>query len=81
MSSDLSKRIAAVIYEALLRQSNAERFPPTVDAAVGSEKFDGIAYIDGEVDLISAADSVIRDLDSKGWLIDPEFDDRRRGQR
>jgi len=62
--NDLRTRIAAVIYAALLSQSNAERFPPTVDTPVGSEDFNGIAYIDGEVDLIWAADAVIREL---GW--------------
>lgn len=46
-------------------------------AAAIMESCHGV-YLD---DAVTAADAVIADLDSRGWLIDPESEDRRRRAR
>jgi len=69
--SDLRERIAAVLKAAI-----TDDF-----AGYCSMQYDDLIYVDGSINAHDLADAVIRDLDSKGWLIDPEFDDRRRGRR
>lgn len=66
MSDTLRTRIAAVIYNELREQSERDTaFPVMVGPAVGSPNFNGVALIDGEVDLDAAADAVIRKLGLK----------------
>src|SRR5512137_2216244 len=63
MNDDLRTRITAVIYNELREQSDRDTaFPVMVGPAVGSPNFNGVALIDGEVDLDAAADAVIREL-------------------
>lgn len=62
-SADLRTRIAAAIYNELREQSDRDTaFPVMVGPAVGSPNFNGVALIDGEVDLDAAADAIIREL-------------------
>lgn len=65
MSDSLRDRIAAVLYGNLRRQQGIDRPDRFLDW----------------IDTSELADAVIADLDSRGWLIDPESEDRRRRAR
>lgn len=61
--SELSKRITQAIYAELRRQADTGGYGgPSVNPAIGVDEFDGIAHIEGEVDLAATADAVARDL-------------------
>lgn len=63
MPDSLRTRIAAAIYTELREQSDRDTaFPVMVGPAIGSPNFNGVAFIDGEVDLDAAGDAVIRAL-------------------
>jgi len=61
--SDLRDRIAAAIYAELRRQFDGDSIDaPLVTPMIGMDEFSGVAFIDGEVNLIAAADAVIAEL-------------------
>ncbi|MBF4194568.1 hypothetical protein [Mycolicibacterium phlei] len=62
MADQLTQRIAEAIYAELRRQFEGGFDAPLVAPAVGAGQFDGTALIDGEVDLIAAAEAVVAAL-------------------
>lgn len=61
---NLRDRIAAAIFQTFKNQADAEseRWPLTVEPAVGSDSFGGVAYVYGEVDIQAAANAVIAEM-------------------
>ena len=75
MSDNLRDRIAAAIYQTFKNQADteSERWPLTVEPAVGSDSFGGVAYVYGEVDIQAAADAVIAELRTRTHSLMPEW--------